>query len=208
MYVRDLDKLLCYDVRQDRSRPFAPGPGAPAHPATATVPVTTAATTRPNARDAVFVPTPHDVADRMLALAGVKKDDIVYDLGSGDGRILIAAAKTYGCHAVGYEVDPQLVRESREEIDRQQLGSLVTVEPADLFTADLSKASVVTLYVGRDVNRRLVPQLEKLKRGSRIVSNSFEIEGYAPDKTLDVKSSEDDTVHTLYLWVAPLKKKP
>src|SRR5687768_14607377 len=136
----------------------------------------------------------------MLALAGVTKDDVVYDLGCGDGRIVVTAARLHGCRAVGVDLDPECVRLSRQNAAKHKVEGLVTIEQRDLFTVDLSGASVVALYVGRDVNRRLLPQLAKLKPGSRVVSHNFEIEGYVPERTVEMKSAETDAPHTLYLY--------
>jgi SAM-dependent methyltransferase len=155
--------------------------------------------------DVHFVGTPPEVVDWMLHLARVKKDDVVYDLGCGDGRILVAAAKTYGCKAVGYDIDPQRVKESRENVSKNNVEPLVTVEEKDIFTLDLSGASVVTLYLLPALNVRLIPQLEKLKPGSRIVSHDFDMQGVMPDAVLTLWS-EDGQEHKVYLWTAPLKK--
>ena len=127
--------------------------------------------------DVLFVPTPKDVVNKMLDLAQVKKTDLVYDLGCGDGRIVVAAAKRFGCKAVGYDIDPERVRESRENVKKNKVEHLVTIEQRDVFKLDLSKANVVTLYLLSDLNVRLIPQLEKLKPGSRIVSHDFDMEG-------------------------------
>ena len=180
LYLRDQDALSCYDLRKDRSVPFEPVAAPPAG-------VTDAGGDRPSARaddedrhargDAIFVPTPQDVVDRMLEVAAVTKDDVVYDLGCGDGRIVVTAAARYGCRAAGYDIDPRCVRMSRDNVGKAKVGGLVMIEEKDVFTLDLSGASVVTLYMGRDVNRRLLPQLEKLKPGARVVSHNFEIEG-------------------------------
>ena len=158
--------------------------------------------------DVIFVPTPQDVTERMLELAAVRKDDVVYDLGCGDGRIVVTAARLYGCRAVGVDIDPECVRLSRENAGRHKVQALVRIEQRDLFGVDLADASVVALYVGPDVNRRLVPRLAKLQQGARVISHNFEIEGYAPEKVLDVVSTEDDARHTLYLYTTPLKPKP
>jgi len=145
----------------------------------------------------------------MLELAGVTKDDRVVDLGSGDGRILLAASGTYGCRSVGYEIDPALVGESRARIRDRGLGALAVVEDQNLFEADLSSFSVVTLYLGEKINSRLLPQLLKLKPGSRIVSHAHElgIPRLRPDKFVEFHSMEDGCNHTIYLWTAPLASK-
>jgi tRNA G46 methylase TrmB len=156
--------------------------------------------------DVVFVPTPQDVVDKMLDMAKVTKKDLVYDLGCGDGRIVVTAAKKYGCKAIGYDIDPKRVRESLENVGKNDVGNLVTIEQKDIFTLDLSKANVVTLYLLPELNVKLIPQLEKLKDGSRIVSHDFAMEGVKPDKVVTLTSKEDEYEHTVYLWTVPLKK--
>ncbi len=156
--------------------------------------------------DVWFVPTPHDVVQKMLELAGVKPPDVVYDLGCGDGRIVIAAARKYGCKAVGIELDPKLAEQSRAGAREARVEHLVRIEQKDLFSVDLSDADVVTLYLLVDLNAKLVPQLEKLKPGSRIVSNAFPIVGVQADKVVVVKSPTRSQPCTLYLYTTPLKK--
>jgi cyclopropane fatty-acyl-phospholipid synthase-like methyltransferase len=157
--------------------------------------------------DIFFLPTPPEVVDKMLELAEVKKDSLVYDLGCGDGRIVIAAAKKYGCKAVGYDIDPNRVRESRRNVDANNVEDLVKIEQADIFTLDLSKADVITLYLLPSLNVKLIPQLEKLKPGSRIVSHDFDMRGVTPDKVVTVNSDSGYGEHTVYLWTTPLKKE-
>ena len=159
------------------------------------------------APDVVFVPTPQDVVDKMLELAKVKKDDLVYDLGCGDGRIVVTAAKRYGCKAVGYDIDPRRVEESLENMEKNNVGHLVRIEQKDIFTLDLSEADVITLYLLPELNVKLIPQLEKLKPGSRIVSHDFEMKGVRPDEVVKLTSNEDDDEHEIYLWTTPLKKE-
>lgn len=157
--------------------------------------------------DVVYVPTPHDVVTKMLQLAAVTKKDVLYDLGCGDGRIVVMAAKKYGCRAAGFDIAPERVRESRENLKKNKVESLATIRQQDVFKLDLSPASVVTLYLLPDLNVRLIPQLEKLKPGSRIVSHDFDMEGVKPDKVVHLKSNEDNEEHTIYLWTTPLKKQ-
>jgi precorrin-6B methylase 2/LEA14-like dessication related protein len=159
-----------------------------------------------NAVDVIYVPTPQDVVDKMLELAEVKKDDLVYDLGCGDGRIVVTAAKRFGCKAVGFDIDPRRVEESLENVQKNNVGHLVGIEQKDIFTLDLSKADVITLFLLSRLNVKLIPQLEKLKPGSRIVSHNFAMEGIKPDKVVKMFSSEDQFEHTIYLWTTPLKK--
>lgn len=158
--------------------------------------------------DVVFVPTPQKVVDKMLELAKVKKDDLVYDLGCGDGRIVVTAAKKYGCRAIGYDISPKRVKESLENVKKNNVGNLVRIEQQDIFTLDLSKANVITLYLLPSLNVKLIPQLEKLKPGSRIVSHDFDMKGVKPDKVVTIPDEKDDYGdHTIYLWTTPLKKE-
>jgi len=157
--------------------------------------------------DVVFVPTPQEVVEKMLELAKVTKKDLVYDLGCGDGRIVVTAAKKYGCKAVGYDINPVRVKESLENVKKNKVEKLVTIERKDIFKLDLSKANVITLYLLPSLNVKLIPQLEKLKPGSRIVSHDFAMAGVTPDKKVEVKSKEDERGHTVYFWTTPLKKE-
>ena len=156
--------------------------------------------------DVIYVPTPPEVVDKMLELAGVKRGDLVYDLGCGDGRIVVAAAKKHGARGVGYDIDPARVKESEENVKRSGVGESVQIKQADIFTLDLSDANVVTLYLLPRLNVRLIPQLEKLKPGSRIVSHAFDMEGVTPDKVVKVRC-RDGVERTVYLWTTPLKKE-
>jgi hypothetical protein len=168
----------------------------------------TSTSPKPRLPDAVFVPTPPDVVERMLELAQVKKTDLVVDLGSGDGRIVLLAASKYGAQAVGYEIDPILVEKSRQKILASQLKDLVRVEREDFFKVDLEKADVVALYLPARIMDRLLPQLKRLKPGARIVSHEFVFSGVPPDKSLSVRSTVDETEHHLHLWTAALRESP
>ena len=175
---------------------------------TAAKPNTTRLKKTPRRPDILYVPTPQDVVDKMLELAQVTKDDLVYDLGCGDGRIVVTAAKKYGCKAIGYDIARKRVRESRANVEKNNVGHLVRIEQEDVFTLDLSKASIITLYLLPELNVKLIPQLEKLKPGSRIVSHDFDMKGVKPDKVIQVHSSDGDwDEHTVYLWTTPLKKE-
>jgi precorrin-6B methylase 2/LEA14-like dessication related protein len=160
-----------------------------------------------NAVDVIFVPTPQDVVDKMLELAQVKENDMVYDLGCGDGRIVVTAARRYGCRAVGFDIDPRRVEESLQNVQKNNVGRLVTIEQKDIFTLDLSEADVITLFLLSSLNAKLKPQLAKLKPGSRIVSHNFAMEGIKPDKVVTMFSNEDPFEHTIYLWTTPLTKE-
>jgi SAM-dependent methyltransferase len=148
-----------------------------------------------------FVPTPENVVDKMIELGGVKKGDVVYDLGSGDGRIVIAAAKR-GARAVGFEIDPDLVAESRANIQKAGVQEFAEIRNQDILTVDLSGASVVTMYLLPDVNLRLRPNLQKqLKPGSRIVSHAFDMGAWKADKVEQVDG------RTIYLWTISSKER-
>jgi precorrin-6B methylase 2 len=156
--------------------------------------------------DVIFVPTPQEVVDKMLELAEVKKGDVVYDLGCGDGRIVVTAAKKYGVKAMGFDIDPVRVEESLASVKKENVGNLVTIKKADIFTLDLTPANVVTLYLLPSLNVKLIPQLDKLKPGSRIVSHAFDMQGVKPKQVVQVKCS-DGVERTVYLWVTPLQKE-
>ena len=160
---------------------------------------------KPAEPDVVYVPTPYDVVEKMLQMAAVTKKDVVYDLGCGDGRIVVMAAKKCGCQATGFDIDPQRVRESRENVKKNKVEKLVKIREEDVFKLDLRPASVVTLYLLPKLNVRLIPQLEKLKPGTRIVSHDFDMEGVKPEKVVRITSNEDNEEHTIYLWTVPLK---
>jgi SAM-dependent methyltransferase len=151
-----------------------------------------------------YVATPPDVIDRMLKLAKITKNDVVYDLGCGDGRIVITAAKKYGCRAVGYDLDHLRVEEARENARKERVARLVTIEQQDILRIDLQPATVVTLYLGTELNARLIPQLRKLKPGTRIVSHDFGLGTIRPDKAVEMTSRADGRKHTIYLWTCPL----
>ncbi|HUU20221.1 MAG TPA: methyltransferase domain-containing protein [Sedimentisphaerales bacterium] len=155
--------------------------------------------------DVIFVPTPQVAVDKMLELAEVTKDDLVYDLGCGDGRIVVTAAKKYGCKAVGYDIASNRVKESLANVEKNNVGHLVRIEQRDIFTLDLSRANVITLYLLPELNVKLIPQLKKLKPGSRIVSHDFNMRGVKPDKVVEVNSDDEYGQHTIYLWTTPLK---
>jgi len=214
LWLRDNNRLFCYDVSEGALTAKRPPPGHvaiglsdaelgldPDAPRPPRVGVN-------RAPDAVFVPTPHDIVERMLQEAGVKRTDVLVDLGSGDGRFIIAAAKKYGCKAIGYEIDARLVQQSRETLARENLGALATIEHRDIFTLDLSGADVITVFLYPRLMERLIPQFEKLKPGARIVSHQFEMPGVKADEMLIVESKEDGDKHRIFLWTTPLKPKP
>jgi SAM-dependent methyltransferase len=149
---------------------------------------------------APFVATPQEVVDQMLQMAEVRKDDMVYDLGSGDGRIVITAARRYGARGIGFEIDPDLVRRSRENARHAGVAHLVEFYAKDVLTVDLSPATVVTLYLFREANLLLRPRIQsQLRPGSRVVSHDFDMGDWQPDATLQVEH-KTGRVRTLYLW--------
>ena len=157
-----------------------------------------AAPDAPRRPDVIFVPTPEDVVDAMLQVASVSKNDTVYDLGCGDGRIPVTAARKYGARGVCIDIDPQRIKEANENVAKNNVGSLVKVVEGDLFEQDLSGASVVTLYLLPSLNVKLMPKLMKeLKPGTRIVSHAFDMGDWKPEKELDVDGRK------VYYWTIP-----
>jgi tRNA G37 N-methylase Trm5 len=151
--------------------------------------------------DVIFVPTPHEVVEDMLRIANVGKGDILYDLGSGDGRIAITAAKKYGIRAVGIDIDPERIREATENARKAGVSHLVEFRQEDLFKADFREATVVTLYLLPDLNVKLRPRLwDELKPGTRIVSHQFPMGSWQPEKTLESNG------RMVYFWTVPKKK--
>ncbi len=152
------------------------------------------------APDMYFAPTWEPVVYEMLTLAGVTRNDVVVDLGSGDGRIVILAAQQYGARGIGIEIDPKLVAISRRVARDAEVDDKVTFVQGDLFTADISTARVVTLYLSESINRELEPKLRReLRPGTRIVSHQFRIGTWPPDRV--IRSAVDQT--DLMLWTVP-----
>jgi len=156
--------------------------------------------------DVIFVPTPNETVEKMLQMAEIKKGDILYDLGCGDGRIVIAAAKKYGVKAIGVDIDPERVKESLANVKKEGVEHLVTIKQADIFELDFSDANVVTMYLLPELNVKLMPKLAKLKPGTRIVSHDFDMKGAKPKETVSVETDRgyDSTV---YKWVVPWEKE-
>jgi len=149
---------------------------------------------------APFDPTPQEVVQRMLALADVRKNDVIYDLGSGDGRLLIAAAKKYGVRGVGFEIDAGLVKLARENARREGVEKLVEIRQQDFLAADLSRATVVTLYLSYDGNLAVREQLNRqLKPGARVVSYTFDMGEWPPKIAESYRDAAGET-HAIYLW--------
>jgi len=150
---------------------------------------------------APFQATPPEVVDRMLQMASITKSDVVYDLGSGDGRLVITAAKKYGAHGVGIDIDPALITQSRANARKEGVENLVEFRQQDALTVDLSPATVVTLYLLSGANLKLRPTLQKqLKPGSRIVSHQFGMGDWVPTRTETI-TDQRGTSRLLYLWV-------
>lgn len=152
---------------------------------------------QPPTPDIHYVPTSNGVANAMLELAHVTASDVVYDLGSGDGRIVIAAAKKYGARGVGVELDPALIKTSRRNAERAGVADKVTFLQQDLFKTDLSEATVITMYLSNSINMRLRATLQQLKPGTRIVSHRFPIEDWKPDAERHLEGT------SIYLWTIP-----
>ncbi len=149
-------------------------------------------------KDVPYVPTPQAVVDKMLELAAVTRDDVVYDLGSGDGRIVITAAKKYGVRGVGIDIDPERIKEANANAVLAGVADRVKFIEQDLFKTDLKEASVVTLYLLPAVNLRLRPKLwSELKPGTRVVSHAFDMGDWKPDQKVEVEGK------TIYYWVIP-----
>jgi ribosomal protein L11 methylase PrmA len=156
----------------------------------------------PRTPDVIYVPTPQEVVEDMLRLVNVKKGDVLYDLGSGDGRIPITAAKLYGVRAVGIDIDPQRIAEAQENAKKAGVTHLVEFRQADLFMSDFREATVVTLYLLPELNVKLRPRLwQELKPGTRIVSHQFDMGDWKADKKLESSG------RVIYFWLIPDQKK-
>ena len=158
--------------------------------------------------DVPYVPTTEQAVRAMLKLADVKNTDIVYDLGCGDGRIVIAAAKTYGAHGVGIDIDPDRIREAKANAKKADVENLVRFEENDLFQADFREATVVTLFLLRSINLKLRPKLlQELRPGTRVVSNTFDMGDWRPEKEQSLPGADHDEStylsHKFFLWTIP-----
>ena len=162
------------------------------------LPLLAQAVTQPRSPDVIFVPTPNDVVNKMLEMARVTAKDVVYDLGCGDGRIVITAAQKYGARGVGVDIDPQRIKEARQNASRGKVNDKVRFIEADLFETDISEATVVTLYLLTELNLKLRPKLmTDLQPGTRVVSHAFAMGDWKPERTENVDGS------TVYLWRIP-----
>jgi precorrin-6B methylase 2 len=157
--------------------------------------------------DCVYVPTPYDVVEKMLEMAKVKKSDIVWDLGCGDGRIVVEAAKKAGCKAVGFDIEPNRVKEARANAKKNKVEHLVQIKQEDIFTLDLSEPTVLCLYILPSMMTKLKPQMAKLQPGTRIVAHDYPITTAQEEKRITMISNETNEKHTLYLYTVPLKPK-
>jgi uncharacterized protein (TIGR03000 family) len=169
---------------------------------------------RPNSQDAsssqvIYVPTPQKVVDKMLELAKVTKDDLVYDLGCGDGRVLVTAAKKYGARGVGIDIDPRRVQEALANVRKAGVEKLVEIRQGDaLKVPDLARATVVTTYMLPEFMEKLRPVLrEELRPGTRIVAHDYAIPAWPPQQTVTVPAPSRIYAHTLFLWTVPAPKK-
>lgn len=160
--------------------------------------------------DVPFIATPDAVVDQMLKMAEIKEGDVLYDLGCGDGRIVIAAAEKFGVRAVGVEIDPELVKRARQTVAEKKLGHLVTIKQEDIYEIDFQEATVMMIYLSRRINEDLMPDLAKLKPGSRIISHQFDM-GNAKEvdlQTVRVDALKDDEQYggherLIYKWLVP-----
>jgi SAM-dependent methyltransferase len=161
---------------------------------------------QPRQPDVIYVPTPYEVVDKMFEMADVRKGEVVYDLGCGDGRIPVMAAKKFGVRAYGWDIDPTRVKEALENVDKGNVKNLVTIKLGDIFELDLSGADVITLYLLPALNVKLMPQLDKLKPGCRIVSHDFNMEGVRPKREIVFTPPGGGRDHRIFLWVTPLER--
>lgn len=186
--------LLASCTQQVDSKNVAQAPTTNAQEVQETAPV------KPKERtpDVVYVPTPPEVVDKMLSMAKVGKNDILFDLGSGDGRIPITAAKRFGTRGTGIDIDPERIKEANANAKKEGVSDKVTFLQQDLFKSDFSKATVVTLYLLPELNVKLRPQLFKqLRPGTRIVSHAFDMGDWKPEQTANVNG------RTVYYWTIP-----
>ena len=208
MRVRDLNMVAALSVAFIAASPSASQTASPAIAPQASRPAATAATSSPaqapaatrqapplREPDVIYVPTPQNVVEAMLKLANVTSSDVVYDLGSGDGRIPITAAEKYGARGVGIDINPERIKEANANLAKSKAGDKVRFLNQDLFETDLNPATVITLYLLPSLNQKLIPKLKQLKPGTRIVSHSFDMgTEWPPEKTEDVQG------RMVYYW--------
>lgn len=159
--------------------------------------------------DVVFKETPQDAVEKMLELARVTKDDVVYDLGCGDARFLVTAAKKHGCRGVGYEIQPHVAAIARQKVAEAGVGEMVEIREGDIFdsSVDLSPASVLTLFLLPELNVKLIPKIQRMRPGSRVVSFLFDMEGVKSKETIIYLMPNVGRECTLHLWETPLQVK-
>jgi SAM-dependent methyltransferase len=160
-----------------------------------------------------YVPSTIPIVTKMLELASVTKDDLVYDMGCGDGRILIMAAKKYGARGVGIDLDPERIAEARKNAEQEGVSHLLEFRAEDGTKTDISKATVVTLYMFKWFNNAIRPKLQKLQPGSRVVAHDFDIDEWKPTSTVYLDSEKNghegiERPHTLFLWLVGAEQKP
>lgn len=158
-------------------------------------------------RNAPFITSPDRIVDEMVKLAALGKEDLVYDLGCGDGRIVITAALQSGCRGVGYDIDPELVERATRNAEEHGVEDRVSIVEQDVFTVDLSEADVCMMYLLPWMMNKLVPQFERMKPGSRIVAHEFWIERVVPDRIVEIPVEGRDFV-CIYLYTTPLRHDP
>jgi hypothetical protein len=150
--------------------------------------------------DVIFVPTPMHVVERMLELAEIKKGEFLIDLGSGDGRIPVTAAKKYGARGLGVDLDPDRIKEANANVAKEKVGDMVEIRRQNLFETDISKADVISMYLLTDLNIRLRPKLLDLKPGTRLVSHAFSMGDWTPERRETLSPRYD-----VFLWIVPAK---
>ncbi len=156
--------------------------------------------------DVPYVPTHEMVVNEMLAMAKVNKDDVLYDLGSGDGRIPITAAKRFGTRGVGIDLNPVRVNEAKRNAENEEVTDKVEFIEGDIFDHDFSKATVLTLYLLPEVNLKLRPKILEMEPGTRVVSHNYHMEDWEPEVTKELKTP-DGEIHYVYFWRVPEKKQ-
>lgn len=161
--------------------------------------------------NAPFITTADAIVDKMVEVAELTPDDVVYDLGCGDGRLVITAALKHGCHGVGIDIDPERVAEAKANVKLHGVEDLVEIREQDVFTVDVSQADVILMYLLPWMTKRLIPQFQEMAPGSRIISHDFgigDIKYIEPDSTQQVLLEEENETHLVHRWDTPLKLPP
>lgn len=160
-------------------------------------------------RNAPFITSSDAVVDKMVEMAELTSDDVAYDLGCGDGRIIITAALKTGCRGVGFEIDPEIAAKARENVKLHGVEGLVEIKQQDIFTVDLKPANAVLFYLLPQMNKKLIPQLQQMRPGSRVISHDFGLGGdvsdVPPERTASVVGEDELTAHQVHRWTTPLK---